>query len=660
MPGPSRRLPARPSLEHLRKQAKDLLARFREGDAAAQERFRAVSPRLAEPRGSGEAPLAAAQFVLAREYGFVSWAELARHVDTLDHSNRLEAFQRLARDLLAGSEGDRDALQHLSEHFGTSYGLERLMSLVQERLRGVTGGDGRTDEFTLTDAQLLVARQYGFASWAGLEQSLAQPPEDPRAAPRGMSSTPPFYRIDWKSGTIEPRPPLSDRDWDVILDVMKQEGLTGLNAAGQMTDAVLTRISRLGQVTRLDLGGSQRITDEGLLQLAAMPQLQELDLSGWHLRITDRGLEALRQLKQLRRFAMCWPQQVTDLGVANLASCNQLESVNLLGTPTGDGAITALIGKPRLRQLKTGSRVTDAGLALLHQLPVFQHWQGGETKYALMSPDAEPNHLLLDGPFTDQGLRHLLGLDGLFGLSFFWHTSGCTPDGLAVLAELPRLGFLGCEGKLCDDVAMQHIGAIPGLRMLMAQGTVAGDAGFAALSRSRTLEYLWGRECPNLGGRGFTALAGMPSLRGLAVSCRNVADEALSALPRFPALRELMPMDVSDEGFRHVGGCEQLESLWCMYCRDTGDDATAHLGGLSRLRTYYAGKTRITDRSLEILARLQSLEVVHFWEIAGITNAGLARLASLPRLRELSIETSPGVTREALALFPAGVRINYG
>jgi putative membrane protein len=35
----------------------------------------------------------------------------------------------------------------------------------------------------------------------------------------------------------------------------------------------------------------------------------------------------------------------------------------------------------------------------------------------------------------------------------------------------------------------------------------------------------------------------MPSLRGLSVSCRNVDDDAISMLPTFPALRELMPME---------------------------------------------------------------------------------------------------------------------
>jgi hypothetical protein len=475
-----------------------------------------------------------------------------------------------------------------------------------------------------------------------------------------MSSTPPFYKIDWKNNTIEPRLLLSKNDWDSIFDVMNEHQITGLNANGQMTDAAMKQLTRLDHLTRLNLGGSKRLTDTGLRNLARMPELRELDLSEYPGgRITDSGLEVLRHLPELRKFQMCWQRGISDAGVANLAFCDHLESVDLLGTPTGDGAIIALTGKPKLRRFKTGRLVTDAGLPLLHQFPVFKSWQGGELKYSLMSPDAEPNHLLLDGPFTNQGLATIAGLDGLFALSLFWHISALTPDGLKLLADLPNLGFLGCEGKLCNDEAMRQIAAMPRLRMLMAQGTVASDAGFAALSRSQTIEYIWGRECPNLKGRGFAALAGMPSLKGLAVSCKKVDDASLSALPRFPALRELMPMDVSDDGFRYVGRSEQLEDLWCMYCRKTGDTATSHIAGLSRLKTYYAGATKITDRSLEILGRMSALESIEFHECSRITDAGVALLAGLPQLREITVGGSPKVTLEGMSVFAANVRANY-
>jgi hypothetical protein len=97
-----------------------------------------------------------------------------------------------------------------------------------------------------------------------------------------------------------------------------------------------------------------------------------------------------------------------------------------------------------------------------------------------------------------------------------------------------------------------------------------------------------------------------------------------------------------------------------MYCRETGDVATGHIAGLSRLRTYYAGKTRSTDKSLEVLGRIHSLERLEFWETTRITNQGLAALAALPRLREISLSGTRGVTREGLSVFPASVRVTYG
>ena len=117
-------------------------------------------------------------------------------------------------------------------------------------------------------------------------------------------------------------------------------------------------------------------------------------------------------------------------------------------------------------------------------------------------------------------------------------------------------------------------------------------------------------------------------------------------------------MDVPDEGFRHVGRCHRLEKIVCMYCRDTGDAATAHLARLPRLKSYYAGHTRITDRSLELLGTMHTLQQVSFEGCAAVTDTGIAHLANLPRLRELSVALMAGVTRAAFK-FPAQVRVHY-
>ena len=321
----------------------------------------------------------------------------------------------------------------------------------------------------------------------------------------------------------------------------------------------------------------------------------------------------------------------------------------MLGSNAGDGTIRALTGKPKLRHFKSGDQVTDAGLPVLQHFPVFKSWQGGDPGSSVMTYQPEPNLLLLRGEITDQGMLGLWGLDGLFALNLDDARLSISAAGLRPLAELPHLGWLGFNAT---DETMGPIAALPYLRNLMCQDTSAGDAGFTKLSRSGSIEYIWGRRCYNLTGVGFAAMARMPSLRGLSVSCKNVEDAALSTLPDFPALVEFMPMDVPGEGFPHVGRCDRLEVVRCMYCRDTGDVATAHLARLQRLKTYYAGQTRITDRSLELLGNMQSLERLSFEACAGLTNAGIAILALLPRLRKLSLALLPGVTREAIAHFP--------
>ena len=95
-----------------------------------------------------------------------------------------------------------------------------------------------------------------------------------------------------------------------------------------------------------------------------------------------------------------------------------------------------------------------------------------------------------------------------------------------------------------------------------------------------------------------------------------------------------------------------------MYCRDTTDAATEHIAGL-RLKKYYAGLTQITDRSLEILGRMDSLEVVELFETKKITDAGLAYLAKLPHLRRVELSGLPGVTLAGTQVFPNSVQVNW-
>jgi hypothetical protein len=98
------RLPARPSLEQLRKQAKGLLREYRAGDPAAAIRLRTACPRLSDSGRSDGATLADAQFALAREHGFESWAKLVRHIEAVQYAVP-EQFERMAKDYVVAYPG---------------------------------------------------------------------------------------------------------------------------------------------------------------------------------------------------------------------------------------------------------------------------------------------------------------------------------------------------------------------------------------------------------------------------------------------------------------------------------------------------------------------------------------------------------------------------
>ena len=93
-------LPALPSLEHLRNQAKDLVKQYKARVPDAITRVQTHLPRAADvPLESLIAKgltLSEAQLVLAREHDFPSWPRLKRHIETSrpDQEAAVEAFKR--------------------------------------------------------------------------------------------------------------------------------------------------------------------------------------------------------------------------------------------------------------------------------------------------------------------------------------------------------------------------------------------------------------------------------------------------------------------------------------------------------------------------------------------------------------------------------------
>ena len=81
-------LPSRPNLEHLKGQARTLQRQVRAGDKTGLEIVGAFHPRPPAAGANATFPLADAQLVVARQYGFPSWPALRRHLAVVEQYAR--------------------------------------------------------------------------------------------------------------------------------------------------------------------------------------------------------------------------------------------------------------------------------------------------------------------------------------------------------------------------------------------------------------------------------------------------------------------------------------------------------------------------------------------------------------------------------------------
>ena len=163
MPDRHFELPAHPDLEYYRKQAKHLLRSYEAGDAAARDR----AAEVLGDRAAGRFLLSDAQFVLAQEHGFRTWAEFRADIQ----SQRATGDRPVVRLWAAPGSYASWAAGLLTElRRGDPGALQRLRAYVP---RYAAATDAATAE--LRDARLIVARELGFGTWrelvAGAEKS---------------------------------------------------------------------------------------------------------------------------------------------------------------------------------------------------------------------------------------------------------------------------------------------------------------------------------------------------------------------------------------------------------------------------------------------------------------------------------------------------------
>ena len=221
----SRVLPEHPDLEHLKHQAKSLLQMLRDGQAEAAERFRSVGVE-ARPK------LADAQHVIAREYGFASWARLKAHIATMlgDPAQALilaikDDDASRVRELLAAHPSLKANINRGTDELG--FGATPLLAAVQR------GNRAMIDDLLAAGADLEVKSDW----WAG-GFSVLESADDalvPFLVERGAVVD---VTAAARFGMLEPLAAILAADRDAV-DVRSGDGKTPLHWAHDVATARL-------------------------------------------------------------------------------------------------------------------------------------------------------------------------------------------------------------------------------------------------------------------------------------------------------------------------------------------------------------------------------------------------------------------------------------
>ena len=222
-------------------------------------------------------------------------------------------------------------------------------------------------------------------------------------------------------------------------------------------------VSMASNLAVLDLRGSPRLTDQGLLQLSALHSLEVVKLDDCHS-LTGPGLGAFSTSNKLHTLSLANCRRLTDEGVGRIAHLPSIKALSLGGCRCiTDRSLHAISSMVQLQKLDVSQcdLVTDNGIRGLYRLEYIEELSIGWCRLisdkglgALCSQPGRSERLrvlhLARCSITNEGVKQLGNLACLTELDL----NGCSKIGSAVLGsvleKLPKLKSL--DVSYCPDI----------------------------------------------------------------------------------------------------------------------------------------------------------------------------------------------------------------
>jgi Leucine-rich repeat (LRR) protein len=339
--------------------------------------------------------------------------------------------------------------------------------------------------------------------------------------------------------------------------------IVSLNVSGtSITEEFLKRLTTLPKLAQLRISESHRWTSAALDQLANLPQLQTLEVSGIRYQGKGLGDEALKRLVKLKSLSELTMSGcgVTDLGVKELENLKSLRKLT--------------IGSERL--------LTDAALVSIGRMTQLKSLDLESRIYAQSEEERRPSD------FTEAGLRNLVGLKDLEELNLLGR-----PVTAAAL-DFPNLKSLKVGHFSADDACAAKIAQLQKLQSLVLTN-------------------------PLMSAQGLKRIAELPNLTKLRLASWSMTDEGISQLQNLKKLQEiyLEGDKLTDLSLKNLSQIRSLNRIELRGIKDPFND-------LQRTSSK-AGFTSAGVQQLKILPELRTLSLTDiqskegFWGLKEFT-----------------------------------------
>lgn len=469
-------------------------------------------------------------------------------------------------------------------------------------------------------------------------------------------------------------------------------------------DKALVHLKQFPKLRWLDLSGSA-ITGTGLAELSGLPELQELHLSHCH-DLTDAGLACLKKLKGLRRLNLhhieknqlaglkhiCELKELRTLDLSrnyaltekhliSLKKLKKLRALNLSGTD-----LRGLEGLKFLTQLEVLilPSMTNTNMVHLKNLTNLKFLNLSEsrnlTKVGLAHlknlTNLETVALPLCGKVTDDCLAFLKGMKKLWYLDLL----GCnqlTNKGIAHLKGLENLHAIILDGYDINEECLSYLSALPRLQSLdLHMENRLSCKGIKQLEKMPQLQqFTLNRDSRNDAGlteKELNQLVQLPHLRSLDLRVPPLQIKSLKLMKspnlvlltlwkchqlttfeigNFPKLRSLTIHDNKQLKTIKLTKTPLLESVSFSSSPHLTDALFGEIKKLKYLNDFSVGGAQLTDAGLAQLVGMKKLKRISLSSMQLITKTGLQQLTKLKSLETISLLYAPKITHTDLQCF---------